>query len=154
MMCLKLSYPRHTRRTLLIVAIIFAVASGVNAYNWLTPLSNVRAATAPGDPLPAARQGGNPGESLETVLITIRPEGFEPAELARGGGQVLLVIENRSGIEELNLQLSTQAGERLREIHFSNSLLDWRNVENLAPGQYLITGAGHPDWRCLIAISN
>jgi hypothetical protein len=86
-------------------------------------------------------------------LITIRPEKFEPAEITRQvSGQFLLAIENRSGIEDLDLKLSKQGGEVVREIHFSSRLLDWRGVVDLAPGQYVITEAKHSAWGCRITV--
>src|SRR6266508_4488481 len=37
---------------------------------------------------------------IESELITITPRGFEPKEITRPTGEFLLVINNRSGLEE------------------------------------------------------
>jgi hypothetical protein len=103
---------------------------------------------------PAAAQEGNPAERPDVELITIGPAGFEPAEISRADGQFLLAVENRSGLEDLELHVSKRHGERLRETRFSGRLLDWRGVLSLPPGEYVITEANHPDWRCRITIGN
>src|SRR5688572_29623754 len=55
------------------------------------------------------------GRSVETELITLRPNGFEPAEVTRPAGEFILMVENRSG-RPTDLRFSRVTGERLHEV--------------------------------------
>jgi hypothetical protein len=79
--------------------------------------------------------------------------GFEPKEINRPKGQFLLVVHNRSGVEEVNLRLDHEAGNRLHEVRVGRDRLDWRAPLDLHPGQYVLTEAGHPGWICRINVT-
>jgi hypothetical protein len=89
---------------------------------------------------------------VETELITIRPNGFEPAEINRPAGEFILVVENPYG-QTANLVLSREAGERLNEMRSSKEQPDWNDLVDLRPGRYLLTETNHPDWICRITIT-
>jgi hypothetical protein len=102
----------------------------------------------------AFAQADKPKDPLETELVTVRPHGFEPAEITRIGGRFLLAVENRSGVEELWLRLDNETGGKEREERVHRKKLDWNDVVELKPGSYRLTEAHHPDWVCRITIGN
>src|SRR5258705_7861593 len=45
-----------------------------------------------------------PGDRLDAELITLQPSGFEPSEITSPRGAFLLAVDNRSGLEEIELR--------------------------------------------------
>ena len=50
-------------------------------------------------------RSSNPIQSpqLETELVTITPTGFQPGEITRSQGRFMLAVDNRSGLDEVDL---------------------------------------------------
>lgn len=92
-------------------------------------------------------------ERLEAELITIRPTGFEPASITRPRGKFLLAVNNRTGLDEVSLQLDSQAGARQDSVRLSRKHHGWRKLVDLPPGRYVLRETNHPDWVCHITIS-
>lgn len=86
------------------------------------------------------------GADLEAELITILPTGFEPAEITRPAGRFILAIDNRSGLEEVNLRLSRANGQAVHELRIRREKPDLRKLVDLQPGVYRLSEANHPDW--------
>lgn len=95
----------------------------------------------------------NPGERMDIEVITIRPIGFERAEIIRPKGIFGIAVENRSGAPDLELRLDRQGGSRLGQARLARHSLSWKDRFDLAPGRYLLTEANHPDWLCTIIIT-
>ena len=93
-------------------------------------------------------------ETIEAEIVTIRPTGFEPAAITRPQGEFLLVINNRSGLEEVTWRLGRETGRNLREVRIHDGKLRSGNFEDLPPGRYVLTEADHPDWICRITITS
>ena len=89
---------------------------------------------------------------LEVELITLRPAGFEPAEITRTKGSFVLVVDDRSGTESSSLVLKRVNNERLRAISLDRKKSDWHDVLDLAPGTYVLQHAANPELRCQITI--
>ena len=77
---------------------------------------------------------------LEVELTTLRPAGFEPAEITRPKGPFVLFIDDRSG-KDTSLVLQRINGERLRAINLERKKSNWNEVVNLSPGIKFL----HPD---------
>ncbi|MGH9962651.1 MAG: hypothetical protein ACREBC_36975 [Pyrinomonadaceae bacterium] len=92
-------------------------------------------------------------QRLQAELVTLRPSGFEPADLTRPGGQFLLAVNNQSGLEDLTLWLERSDGVREREVRFVGLRLRWRERVNLPAGNYRLRVAGHPEWVCRITLT-
>ena len=90
---------------------------------------------------------------MESELITITPHGFEPREISRPKGSILLRVENRSGLRDVSIQLNSEAGPNLRALHVPREQPNWDDVIDLEPGRYVITEANHPNWICRITIA-
>lgn len=129
-------------------AIFINLAAG--ARSWITPATGSK-----GDlPAEARSQNARPKPTpLRVELITITPRGFEPAEITRSKGIFLLAVDNRSGLDEVTLRHDRVAGNRLHETRVPRKELDWSEVFDLNPGQYVLTEANHPQWACRFTIT-
>ena len=90
---------------------------------------------------------------IESELITATPHGFEPREITRPQAQFLLMIDDRSSLDQLDIRLSREGGAEIRQISVSREAPDWSEVINLEAGQYLLTEANHPSWTCGLTIT-
>jgi hypothetical protein len=135
-----------TRRRLTAVAVFAALAVGASA-------AVAGKFKSPATVTPAAAQSNAPADRLETELITITPTGFDPAELTRPQGRVILELDNRSGLEEVELRVERSNGAREKEVRVHRTTLDWSGEVTLHPGTYVIREAGHPDWVCNVTIT-
>jgi hypothetical protein len=97
--------------------------------------------------------GGGQRVQLESELITIGSGGFEPSAIRRPTGRFFLAIENRSGLDSVTLRIDRAAGNRLKEVAVSGGQLDWVDVVDLIPGDYVVTEADHPNWVCNITVT-
>lgn len=131
---------------LIVVMVVTLAAMAVRARGWLAPRP-IAPASAPLNPQQGTRS------QVEAETITLRPTGFEPAEIARPAAQFFLVVENRSGLGAVNLRLDSENGDRLRSVGMSSEEPDWNDLLDLSPGTYLLTEADHPDWACRITIT-
>jgi hypothetical protein len=98
-------------------------------------------------------QGGGQRVQLESELITIGPDGFEPSAIRRPTGRFFLAIENRSGLDSVTLRIDRVGGNRLKAAAVSGGQLDWIDVLDLTPGDYVITEGDHPNWVCNITVT-
>jgi hypothetical protein len=103
-------------------------------------------------PILSSQDGGR-SERVEAEVITVRPTGFEPKEVTRSAGRVLLVIDNRSGLKELQLRLDRLGGQRIHDVAVSREKLDWRGSVDLQPGTYVLTEPNEPTWSCQITVT-
>lgn len=94
---------------------------------------------------------------LETELIAVRQFGFEPAVIKRPAGDFQLYISNRSQFRELSLTLSRVQGNRpsdkVKDMGFKRGQVRWIERFNLPPGDYVLTEAGNPEWKCSITLT-
>lgn len=130
-----------------VVVIVLAVGTlttlAVSARSWLMPQT-------PANLLDSAPQDSSP---IEATLVTIRPEGFEPAQITRSVSRFILSVENYSGLEEITLRLSPEGGSALHEVRLTREKLDWNQELDLQPGTYFLTEVNHPDWLCRITVA-
>jgi len=98
-------------------------------------------------------QAKEPGTRLTSHLLTLRPSGFEPAEVVWPRGQFFLSIDNRSNVNDITLRLDRKAGARLKEVDLKMRKQRSAGVFDPPPGEYLLTEANHPEWVCRITIS-
>lgn len=92
------------------------------------------------------------------VQITVRPTGFEPAEIAHSNKKFLLAIDNQSGAENLAVQLleEDERGNlraKLRDFGLSLKSLNKRELTHLPPGRYVLREVNHSEWACHITIT-
>lgn len=89
---------------------------------------------------------------IKVVLLTLRPEGFEPQEMQLSAGEYLLIAKNRTGLDELNLRLARDNGEHVSQAKVGARRKDWKQRLKLSPGTYRLTESSHPEWSCRIVV--
>ncbi len=145
----KLHCPGWVRAWLVVLALVMVTCT-VLAMGTLTGLIStsptLKPATAKTTNQPQLRPIGR-------SLVTIRPFGFEPAEITRPAGPFFLEVQNRSGLPEVVLQLDREAGNRIIRENVPRKKLDWLTITDLPPGRYLLTEEQHPAWVCHITIT-
>ena len=127
-----------TYRLLVAVAVCFVLLSAVMAVR-------TRNATQP------SPQGGQHG-AFEAERVTLREWGFEPKEINREPGPFFLVLQNQSGLPDVELTLVSESGSQYRRIPDTRHALVSKQRLELPPGIYLIKETGHPEWQCQITI--
>lgn len=90
---------------------------------------------------------------IPSHVITLRPGGFDPAEVSWPKGRFFLTVDNRSNINELTLRLDREVGGRVKETTLRMRKERSAGVFDLTPGTYLLTEADHPGWVCRIRIT-
>ncbi len=91
-------------------------------------------------------------KQVESELVTITPGGFEPIQITRSQGPFILAIDNRSGLEDVQLYFERETGVRLSVALGRNRKLAWRETVDFPPGQYILRAANDDSWRCLITV--
>lgn len=89
---------------------------------------------------------------LEVELVTLRPFGFEPAEINRSKGPFVLFVDDRTNSEASSLILQRVTGERLQQVKTSRNKSEWNAVIDLPPGHYVMTTTANSEARCQITI--
>ena len=144
----------RTKAFLFIAALIVVGIVAMTTRAWLAPFVKLGAAPAVISQPPLSVQPVSISPSqLEVERITIRESGFDPEEIRRPAGQVIVAVDNRSGLEEMRLRLEREGGQRLVDITVNRRKLDWRKRIDLQPGRYRLTEVSHPDWLCKIIIT-
>ncbi|MBV9924359.1 MAG: hypothetical protein JOZ96_04895 [Acidobacteria bacterium] len=102
----------------------------------------------------AARAASSSGtrRGVETELITVGPDGFQPSALTRPKGRVYLVVDNLTDAP-LDLRLTRAAGNSLREVRGRGGQSDWTELLDLTPGSYVLREAAHPGWACRLEVT-
>lgn len=100
-----------------------------------------------------SRPSTSVNQNIEVEVITATPMGFEPTSITRERGPFILALHNRSGEKELVLSLYRVSGEPLHEVRLRTGRRTQHQPLDLPSGEYLISEAGHPDWRCRLVIS-
>ena len=89
---------------------------------------------------------------MPAAVIVLGPGGFEPATTTIRTGNVLLLVQNRSGQKQVVLSLKDASGKSVHDVPVIASRYEWQEVVTLTPGQYTLTEASHSKWVCQITI--
>jgi len=129
--------------TLVIVCLLAAASVGARRGLFIKPGGSAASAQATGQ--------------VESELITLRPFGFEPDEINRPAGEVVFVINNRSHLQDVSLTLSRVQGNipigKVKDVVLKKGQVNWLDRFNLPPGDYVLTEASHPEWKCAITLT-
>jgi hypothetical protein len=116
--------------------------------------SNVSPTNIPTETSGTARQRDfNRYHDLTVEMISVNPDGFQPARLTRPAGRFLLGINNRSGLKELTFHLTREDGRLMQEARVNPKQPKWRSIVTLPVGRYRLTETEHADWVCDIVIT-
>lgn len=89
---------------------------------------------------------------VETEVVTVRLDGFDPKQITRPSGKFLLAVDNRSGLDVILLTLRVEQGVLLHQVTVPKETLDWAQGLDLSPGRYLLREENNPDWVCTLTI--
>ena len=67
---------------------------------------------------------------MTVEMISVGPDGFQPANLTRPSGRFLLAINNRSGLKELTFRLIREDGKLMQEARVDPKQPSWRSLMN------------------------
>lgn len=109
------------------------------------------AVEAPAMPEPVVPMQAAIPEEAELLILT--PEGFIPAAITRTSGPFLLEVIDRSGLDQITLQLNSEGGANLQSSKSEIQKAQAQNVLNLPVGTYVYTEASHPEWSCTITVT-
>ena len=143
------------RRAILLSAVcLMFTASTAAAFKWFSGGSSSSSPPASASPAhPQVSGQGGPDAPLSVELITLTPKGFDPGEISPVRGRFLLAVDNRSGQPDVELLLLRESGHKLREVKVPKETADWSDLFDLPPGRYVLTEAGHPEWKCGINVT-
>ena len=127
--------------------------SGKDKAEVATPGAESKAIVSRGYGASPASQGESDARDVKAILLTIRPTGFEPKEITVAHGKYLLVIRNRSGLDQFAVQLDRDHGQRIYEAHPARLKRDDKHLFDLSPGLYVLTETTHPEWTCHITVT-
>jgi hypothetical protein len=125
--------------------LIYARRAPVEPRTAATPAPAVRRATPP------VRQEQQ--QTVDSVLVTITPRGFDNTQITTVAHPFYLMVDNRSGLNEVDLRVDRVGGDRLRSVNVPQEQLDWSDLLDFAPGEYVLTEANHPAWSCHITLT-
>ena len=91
---------------------------------------------------------------LVQELLTLRPTGFDPAEITIPSGNFIFSIDNLSGLDTVNLTLAEEKKNKLKDIKIESKNRDWREVINLKTGVYILSETSNPSWTCRITVTD
>ena len=115
-----------------------------------TAVTEAAVASVSGSALPQQEEGA---AALEAVVVNLRPEGFEPAELTLAAGEYLFVVNNRTGLDEFALRLEREGQGTMREARPPRRKRNWRQVLQLTPGTYVLTETNRPEWTLRVIVT-
>jgi len=133
------------------IALLVATSAALGVVHFVRS-SAKRSVNSTATPVLTAMQG-RLHSNMEAELITVTSNGFEPLEINRPKGSFLLMVQNRSGLPDVAIQLNREAGPNLRALQLPREQPNWDDVIDLQPGRYVLTEADHPDWSCRITIT-
>lgn len=137
-------------------ALIATAITTTNFAGRLTRAENVTGTKPDPHAAPNTQEKGSFGNeapaSIQVVLLALRPEGFEPAEMQLPAGEYLFVVKNRTGLDEVNVRLIKANIHSLLAARVGSGGKDVKQRLHLAQGTYRLTETDHPDWTCTIVV--
>ena len=96
-------------------------------------------------------------EKLESELITVNRFGFMPLSITRPAKGFALIVDNHTADPDLNLRLNRLLGnvpaDKLLDLNLKRGRGNWYSQVNLPPGEYELSEANHPEWKCKITLT-
>jgi hypothetical protein len=136
------SFTRSLNKKKLLILVGSLIAAGV-----ITLSAHALNASAPG-PQPAGE-----AEATEVLLLTLRPTGFEPSEVNVPAGRYLLVVNNRTGLEQFTPRLERDGQGAVHEVRALRRRRNWKHPFRLTPGRYVLTESNNTGWVCRITVT-
>jgi hypothetical protein len=109
-------------------------------------------AALPASPIPRDAPVQSP-PFIDGFLVTLHPQGFQPDAITRKQGRLAVIVINKSGLNDVSVNLEREVGGRLLATPISREKPVWGDAIELAPGRYVLTEASHPKWVCNITVT-
>ena len=147
---------------LIVVASVFAALLFVSARTKATrsAIGEASNATQPSSTATAKSEIVSPlqhdstKDGPEGEIVAVHRNGFEPNQITRHAGEFLLFIDNRTGLDEIQVRLERVDGAgRLHDVRLTKRAYSWNTILNLSPGEYALTEVSHPEWTCRITVT-
>jgi hypothetical protein len=103
--------------------------------------------------VPVADSEGQEPANAKVLPLTIRPTGFQPAEVSIPAGKYLVVVRNNTGLEQFAIRVERGGGVKLYDVRLPRHRREWRQFVQLPPDTYVITEGNHPEWVCRITVT-
>ena len=136
---------------------VFALAlltASVSGREWFKSPKDISSSAPPSELKSLNTPQNDKRDRVEAEVITILPTGFQPSQITRSRGQFLILIDNKSDVDDLTYRLDSLAGEKLREMRQTKEQKIVRQLEDLPPGDYQLTASGgSEEWVCRITIT-
>jgi hypothetical protein len=145
---------RFRARTLLAVCGVLVVALTLTARSRKPEHQSERASSTQAVLLPTNSVLTSSGTRLQTLVVMLTSNGFQPAEIEHSKDKFFLAVLNRSEIPGVRLVLDREVGNgHLKEVNIDTQKRRWADVLDLPPGRYVLSEASHPNWLCQITIT-
>lgn len=133
-----------------VLALLAVLAAGAAA-----SAASVMSPSMDGLGAPPAGVAAARGQEVEELTLTLRPEGFTPAEVTRAAGRYQLSVDNCTELkEEFAFRLSRDGGSLVREMRVERGTVDWSELIDLTAGSYTLTETRHTEWVCRLTITD
>ncbi len=87
------------------------------------------------------------------LRVTLRPDGFDPAEARVAASRVVLFIDNGAfWNEKWTWRLETVTGKRLHQQPMERSRIEWAGQLQLTPGEYRLSVVERSEYVCRIYV--
>ena len=91
-------------------------------------------------------------EEPQVLAVEVTPPGFNPSETIVQKGKFLILLRNLTGRRDLNFWLARENEGRVAESEPQKR--DWKAHVHLNPGTYILGETNHPEWKCVIRVTN
>ncbi len=131
------------------ICFIACVGAAAVGARHLLSLSAAEGVTA----VPLAQEDEGTENQNKVILITLRPQGFEPAAIRLPAGDYLFVFNNRTGLDQFALRLDRENHGTVREARPPRLKRDWRQFLRVTPGTYVVREMNHPEWTLRMTVT-
>lgn len=98
-------------------------------------------------------QAQAPHEPLQAEVLILSRGGFNKSAINRPRGRFILHVENRSGADDIDIQLKKAEDGRVLDKQLEKHNRKQKGVVSLPPGDYLLSVVDHPEWVCRVTIT-
>src|SRR4029453_1202701 len=103
---------KRSLTSLILVVLFILTTLAVSARSWFPKMAM---AGKRKDNTNVAWNQTTKAKPVQVELFTVRRYGFEPAQITRPKGRFIIAVDNRSGVEEIVLQLHRVVGSEKQE---------------------------------------
>lgn len=99
------------------------------------------------------QNGNKSAAAVEVEVLELNEFGFIPTHITRGPGVFYLRLLNVTR-QTPQLTLARENGPQLKEFSLSRQKRRSNDRYDLTSGEYILSDANHPAWKCRISVKN